>query len=103
MGQEYRIAGENEAYLQKLAHYVHKQMENLSQKQNVYSPGRLGILTCLNIADELFKAKEEYHTSSISSLDTVNTLIKKIDNNLEDNSLEKENTSFNKKPIEAMA
>lgn len=78
-GREYQIAGENEEHLQELARYVDSQLTNLSQTQTVYSPGRLGILACLNIADELYKLKEKHKQASTELLDTVNTLIKKID------------------------
>ncbi len=84
-GREYQITGESEEYLQELARYVDSQLANLSQTQTVYSPGRLGILACLNIADELYKLKEKHKLASTKLLNTVNNLIEKVDLVLEKN------------------
>ena len=80
LGQKYRIVGREENYLQEVAKYVDKQLNQLQEVSSSYSSGRLGILACLNIADQLKKLKHEHRNLVIQLLDTINKLIGDIDN-----------------------
>lgn len=84
LGSEYRLVGEDELYLKQLAQYVDNQLRACSEEEMVYSSGRLGILTCLNIADQFYKLKEEYKKLLFLSLDSITRLINRIDKILGD-------------------
>lgn len=87
LGSEYRLVGEDSSYLKLLAQYVDSQLRACSEEKMVYSSGRLGILTCLNIADQLFKLKAQYR----EILDHITKMLDKIDKILED--IERNNTT----------
>lgn len=79
LNQEYRLIGEEEKYLQKVAGYVDKQLRLLQEETSSYTSGRLGILACLNIADQLQKQKNEHRNLIAQLLNTINKLIGEID------------------------
>ncbi|WP_392486662.1 cell division protein ZapA [Haloimpatiens sp. FM7315] len=59
-GLEYNLKGEeNEEYLQKVANYVDKKMQNLMENNEKLSISAAAVLTALNSVDEMFKAKKE--------------------------------------------
>lgn len=59
-GRSYIIKGEEEEiYILRLAHYVDKKMREVSQTPAVVSSLNVAVLAALNIADELFKLREE--------------------------------------------
>lgn len=59
-GHEYKIKGESDPeYMTKLARYVDKRMKEVAQGAPVGSLAKIGILAALNIADELFKERNE--------------------------------------------
>ncbi len=80
LGSEYTLTGDDEAYLQQLASFVDTKLRDCSDGKFVYSSGRLGILTCLNIADQLFKIKKDNEKFMTHTLDFVTSSINKIDN-----------------------
>lgn len=84
LGSEYRLAGEDSSYLKKLAQYVDSQLRACSENGLVYSSGRLGILTCLNVADQLFKLKNEYREFASDITGHIEKAIDRIDKILED-------------------
>ncbi|MDR2513640.1 MAG: cell division protein ZapA [Christensenellaceae bacterium] len=58
-GMDYILVGkESEEYMQRVAAYVNRRMEEIGYDA-LMSEQRLVVLTALNLADELFKAKEE--------------------------------------------
>jgi cell division protein ZapA (FtsZ GTPase activity inhibitor) len=58
-GHEYKIKGDSDPeYMTQLAQYVDKKMREIAQGTPVGS-ARIGILAALNIADELFKERNE--------------------------------------------
>lgn len=91
LGSEYRLAGEDSSYLKQLAQYVDSQLRVCSEGEMVYSSGRLGILTCLNIADQLFKLKDEYRVLASNLVDYITKILDKINKILED--IEQDNTT----------
>lgn len=80
LGQEYHLVGEEGKYLQEVAGYVDRQLRQLQEETSSYSSGRLGVLACLNIADQLQKLKYEHRNLISQLLDIVNKLIGEIDN-----------------------
>ncbi|MBQ9832328.1 MAG: cell division protein ZapA [Clostridia bacterium] len=60
-GQEFKLAGfESEEYMQQLAAYVNKKVEEIAKMYPSLSTSNCVILASLNMADELNKAKEDY-------------------------------------------
>lgn len=53
------IGGDNEEYVRNLAYYVDKQIRDLSSKNERLSQTMAATLAALNIADELYKTREE--------------------------------------------
>jgi cell division protein ZapA len=58
-GSEYKIRGADPDYIQVVAAYVDGKMRELEQRLPAGTPTKLAILTSLNIADELFREREE--------------------------------------------
>ena len=57
-GEEYAIRSENEeAYIRQVAEYVDRAMRDLAEKVPNKSPSRVAVLAALNLADELFAAR----------------------------------------------
>src|SRR3989304_8613807 len=60
VGKTYTLKGEtNFAYMEKIAGYVNQKMKALSVNSEIVDSSKIAILTALNIADELFKAKDK--------------------------------------------
>ncbi|MEA3485413.1 MAG: cell division protein ZapA [Candidatus Aerophobetes bacterium] len=58
--KEYNLkAKEGEEYLKVVASYVDDKMRKISTSAPQRGIEQIGILTCLNIADELYKLKEK--------------------------------------------
>lgn len=61
-GKVYKIAGEeSEEYMQKVARYIDKKMQEISgaERATVLSTSMISILTAINVADDYFKLIEE--------------------------------------------
>jgi len=58
-GSEYKIRGADPDYIQVVAAYVDGKMRELEQRLPAGGQTKLAILTSLNIADELFREREE--------------------------------------------
>ncbi|KYH31057.1 cell division protein ZapA [Clostridium tepidiprofundi DSM 19306] len=59
-GVEYSLKGEErEEYLHKVASYVDKKLTEIKENNNKLSTSSAAVLTAVNIADELFKIKNE--------------------------------------------
>lgn len=59
-GQEYTISGErDEETIIEIADYVDDKMREISRFFSSNIPGSLAVLAAINIADELFEAREE--------------------------------------------
>jgi cell division protein ZapA len=58
-GSEYKIRGADPDYIQVVAAYVDGKMRELTQRVPGGTPDKLAILASLNIADELFREREE--------------------------------------------
>ena len=58
-GSEYKIKGADPVYISEVAAYVDAKMRELERRLSSGSPTKVAILTSLNIADELFREREE--------------------------------------------
>jgi len=64
-GTSYTIRGEAEAaYVQRVAAYVDAKMREINEKLPVASVAKVAVLASLNLADELFREREERHKLS---------------------------------------
>ena len=59
LGSEYKIRGADPDYIQVVAAYVDGKMRELEQRLPAGSQTKLAILASLNIADELFRERDE--------------------------------------------
>jgi len=59
-GEEYTVRSEGDVeYIQKVAQFVDRKMQEVVDKTANKSPARVAILAALNIADELFRECEK--------------------------------------------
>ena len=60
-GKIYTIKSDTDsAYIEKVADYVDQKMKTLSASSEVVDSSKIAVLAALNIADELFKTKNEF-------------------------------------------
>ncbi len=58
-GSEYKIKGADPDYIAEVAAYVDGKMSDLDGRLSAGTPTKIAVLTSLNIADELFREREE--------------------------------------------
>jgi cell division protein ZapA len=58
-GNEYKIKGADPGYIAEVAAYVDGKMTDLDQRLSASTPTKIAVLTSLNLADELFREREE--------------------------------------------
>jgi cell division protein ZapA len=82
-GTEYPIKGEVDVeYIRHVAEYVDRKMREVDQTTAAKSSLKVAILAALNIADELFREREE-KTGLVQTLEArINHLSKLINENL---------------------
>ena len=83
-GQEYSVkAPADPEYIQKIAEYVDGKMRDVqSGFTSTQSSTRIAILAAMNIADELFNARQSGDIDSSSVEQKISSLIDFIDENL---------------------
>jgi len=60
-GRDYNIrGGSDEEYIRTLAGHVDKVMHDIADKAGAISSGRIAILAALNIADDMFKERQNF-------------------------------------------
>ena len=60
LGQRYKVrSDEGEEYIQRLAEYVNEQLAEVQKGSRTVATHNVAILTAFNIADNLFKLREE--------------------------------------------
>lgn len=68
-GHEYTLKGEADVeYVQKVAEFVDRKMNEVSSNSTVASTTKVAILAAVNIADELFREHQKRH-EALSMLD----------------------------------
>ncbi len=59
-GVEYTISSTaDEEYVMKIAYYVDKKLEELSRNDKRLSTAMASVLTCVNVADDYFRARDD--------------------------------------------
>jgi len=59
-GKEYPISSDqNPEYIRRLADYVDKKMNDIASQTDSAPLGRIAVLACLNISDDLIRMKSE--------------------------------------------
>jgi cell division protein ZapA len=58
-GSEYKIKGADPDYIGEVAAYVDAKMRELERRLSSGTPAKIAILTSLNLADELFRERNE--------------------------------------------
>lgn len=60
LGEEFTVKGSlSPSYMEKIAEYVDKKMHSIADQNNKLSQQKVSILACLNLADEVFRLKDE--------------------------------------------
>ena len=60
-GKDYEVKGStDEKYVENLANYVDSVMRDISKKSSAFSSSSIAILAALNIADEMFKERQQF-------------------------------------------
>ncbi len=60
-GKEYEVKGStDEKYVEYLANYVDSVMRDISKRSSSFSSSNVAILAALNIADEMFKERQQF-------------------------------------------
>jgi len=61
MGQDYVLKGDDSSeYLEMLARYVARKMEDISKQYPSYNTTKVAVLASFQLADELSKLREDY-------------------------------------------
>ncbi len=83
-GQEYSVkAPADEAYIKKIAEYLDEKMREVqSGFATTQSSTRIAILAGMNIADELFSARQSVESDSSEVEEKISSLIELIDDSL---------------------
>jgi cell division protein ZapA len=59
-GQRYAIRGDaDDAYVQRLAHFVDDHMRHLAEGMKTATPSKLAVLTAINLAHQLFESEKK--------------------------------------------
>ena len=60
-GKDYEVKGNtDEKYIEDLANYVDSIMRDISKRSSSFSSGNIAILAALNIADEMFRERQQF-------------------------------------------
>lgn len=104
-GKVYKILGEeSEEYLQKVARYIDKKMQEVTNtdRPTVVSNSVIAILTAINVADDYFKMKDKHELLS-NNLQQSNTNSQVIEMyELEIGKLQQENIALKEKLDQVM-
>ena len=85
VGTAYTIRGEAEqAYVQRVAAYVDAKMREINEKLPVASVAKVAVLASLNLADELFREREERRRLSEAVSERADRLSSALESCLQD-------------------
>jgi cell division protein ZapA len=75
-GQEFTIKGEDSPeYVESLAQFVDKKMREVASASSVITSHKVAMLTAINIADELFRARKELEDNQQQLQEKASSLI----------------------------
>ena len=78
------LEGREPLIVNNLANYVNKEINEIVETQKIADSSKVGILAALNIAEQLFKLKENKNHINEKTEGEVQELIKLIDSTLSD-------------------
>lgn len=85
LDQEYRVEGEGDpATILEVAQYVDRKMRQLSGEARAASAARIGVLTALNIAEELFRERESRHAQERELDQRLRALVERLAGELDE-------------------
>lgn len=85
-GREYKIKGvADQTYIQRVAGYVDEKMREVASAATAAATDRVAILAALNIADELFQARQQQSTEWQDVERKTESLISMLDESLQAN------------------
>ena len=80
MGQKFSIkSDENQSHVNQVVHYINEKMKKIVRTQKVMSINDISVLTLLNVADELFKYKEEKELYRNKVIERTRNILKMIE------------------------
>lgn len=80
LGQRFNIKSEeSQEHVNRIVNYVSEKMKTISKDAKTMSLHHAAILTLLNVADELFKSKQEVEVYKESVLERTKNIIHLID------------------------
>ena len=83
-GKEYPISSDqNPEYIRRLADYVDKKMTEIASNAESAPLGRIAVLACLNISDDLIRMKSEKEKFIRLVEGRITNMIKMLDKKLE--------------------
>ena len=82
-GKEYPIASDqNPEYVQKLADYVDRRMSVIAAAGGTFASGKVAVQACLDIADDLMRARTETQQLITSVHNTASSIARLIEDRL---------------------
>jgi len=79
-GQEYPIKSEADiGYVQRVAEYVDRKMKEIAEKIPARTQTQIAVLAALNIADDLFKEREDKEKKISEVEEKTQSLIERLD------------------------
>lgn len=79
LGQRYKMrSDESEEYLNNLAEFVNEQITEVQKGTKTVATHNLAILAALNIADNLFKLREQEHKTKKEVRERVRRILKLV-------------------------
>ncbi|KPL03307.1 MAG: hypothetical protein AMJ90_03335 [candidate division Zixibacteria bacterium SM23_73_2] len=89
MGEEYPIkADADRSYILQVASYVDSKMQDVSNRISVHSPVKVAVLTAMNIADELFRERQDKDKKLSDIEERAQSLLHWLDRKLVEEELE---------------
>ena len=83
-GKEYPIASDqNREYVQKLADYVDRKMNEISAGGETFASGKIAVQACLDIADDLMRARNEKEQLIRTIQDRISRIARMIEDRLD--------------------
>jgi len=80
LGKEYSIKGEADPqYVQEVAKFVDETMQKICAVSQTASPSKVAILAALNIADELYREREEKENILLMAKKRISSLAESLE------------------------
>lgn len=85
-GTDYTIRGEEKQdYIREVAAYVDSKMREINERLPVASLAKVAVLTSLNLADELFKERQQRGRMALKVSERAEVLSRELESSLSEN------------------